>query len=207
MMRNKNVVSSCIFAAVSCASLSAFAIADPNDPNAQVQVQQQPVQQQQQPVMVEQPAPRLGVWGQARAIGGVQFGPGIQGTSALELGIGYIQPSGVSYTGYLDLGYIFGPFAGYNGRIGGLLRYTAMPQVRLHPVGEIGLEAELTLGNNFLDLGASVTLGAGIELDLTNSLSLDIMARGHIGYMFTSRSVPNFIFGRIEPMIGLTLYF
>lgn len=222
----------CSFAAVSVLAGNALAITDPaqqpQDPNAGQPVVMGQPQQGAQPGMqpgmqqgpVQQPPPqRMGVWIQARAGGGVQFMGGTQGNAFGSIAAGYIRPEGFGVTIYGAGRYIFSPVCnGVCNDTGGFLdielgivgRYTALPQARLHPIAELGAQVHIMPSASF-GLGAGVQLAGGIEFDLTESLSLDLLLRGQFlwaTYGERSRGFPGeFLGGRIEPVVGLTLYF
>lgn len=221
----------CSFVAASMVASSALAITDPSQQpnNGNVVVMGQP--QQGQPMQqgpVQQPPPqRLGFWLQARAGGGVQFLGGTQGNAFGSVAFGYIRPEGFGVTVYGTGRYMFSPVCnsdvsnGCTSRVGaGLLdveigvigRYTALPQSRLHPIAELGGQIHIMPFENGFGFGYGGQLAAGIEFDLTESLSFDVLARGQLFYAYFARAgsaadVGGFLGFRIEPVVGLTLYF
>lgn len=221
----------CSFVAASMVASSALAITDPSTQpqpnNGNTVVMGQP--QQGQPVQqgpVQQPPPqRMGIWLQARAGGGVEFMGGTQGNAFGSIAAGYIRPEGFGVTLYGAGRYMFSPVCntdatrGCTGS-GGLLdveigivgRYTALPQSRLHPIAELGGQIHIMPFENGFGFGYGGQLAAGIEFDLTESLSLDVLARGQLLYAYFARAgsasdVGGFLGFRIEPVVGLTLYF
>jgi hypothetical protein len=210
---------------------SALAITDPSQqpqqppPNGgNTVVMGQPNQGMQQGPVQQPPPQRMGFWLQARAGGGVQFMGGTQGNAFGSIAAGYIRPEGFGVTLYGAGRYIFSPVCNSGGvnctGSGGLLdveigivgRYTALPQSRLHPIAELGGQIHILPFENGFGFGYGGQLAAGIEFDLTESLSLDVLARGQIMYAYFARGpgvadVGGFLGGRIEPVVGLTLYF
>jgi hypothetical protein len=208
---------------------SALAITDPSQQpqpnNGNVVVMGQPVQQGP----VQQPPPqRMGVWLQARAGGGIEFMGGTQGNAFGSIAAGYIRPEGFGVTLYGAGRYMFSPVCnsldvgrGCTSSTGaGLLdveigivgRYTALPQSRLHPIAELGGQIHIMPFENGFGFGYGGQLAAGIEFDLTESLSFDVLARGQLLYAYFARAgsaadVGGFLGFRIEPVLGLTLYF
>lgn len=224
----------CSLIAVSMVASNALAITDPSQQpqpnNGNVVVMGQP--QQGQPVQqgpVQQPPPqRMGVWLQARAGGGVEFMGGTQGNAFGSIAAGYIRPEGFGVTLYGAGRYMFSPVCnsvdvsrGCTSSTGaGLLdveigivgRYTALPQSRLHPIAELGGQIHIMPFENGFGFGYGGQLAAGIEFDLTESLSFDVLARGQLFYAYFARAgsaadVGGFLGFRIEPVVGLTLYF
>jgi hypothetical protein len=218
------------FALTSALAGSAHAITDPSqpqqDPNqGNVVVMGQPGQPAPgQPAVVQQPPPpRLGIWGQLRAGGGVEFHglPGPRGNAFGMLAGGYNLPSGVGFSLYAGGRYLFnricdgdGDCTGPDGsgvldiEVGLLLRYTAFPQSRLHPVGEIGGQIHILPAPAAFGIGYGAQAGVGLEFDLTPSISFDAMLRGQLfvtGWSNASR-VNDLLGVRVEPMIGMTLY-
>jgi hypothetical protein len=213
----------CSFVAVSIVASSALAITDPAQPqpnNGSVVVMGQPQQGQpvQQGPVQPPPPPRLGLWLQARAGGGIQFLGGTRGNAFGTLAAGYIRPEGFGVTLYGTGRYIFSPVCGssYSGctsasgaglfdlEIGVVGRYTALPQSRVHPVAEAGGQIHIMYESGFM-FGWGLQLAAGVEFDLTESLSFDVLARGQL-------VIPYFgaigdLGLRLEPVLGLTLYF
>jgi hypothetical protein len=207
---------------------TSFAITDPAQAPPPPNQGQAPVvmTQQQQPmpnqVQVQQPPPpRLGLWAQGRVGGGIDFFGGAHGAALGQVGGGYITPNGVGITIYGAGRYMFSPpcalgtCASTNGglldiEIGIVARYTALPQARLHPVAELGAQLHLMPGENHFGVGYGGQLAVGAEFDLTDSLSLDVLARAQLFYaQFRSPTHTDFalIGFRIEPMLGLTYYF
>ena len=209
---------------------TSFAITDPSQPQqpppppnqgGPVVMTQQPNQPPANQVQMQQAPPqRLGLWAQARAGGGIDFFGGTHGAAMVQIGGGYITPQGFGLTLYGSGRYMFG--SPCNGVLcasnGGLLdidigivaRYTALPQARLHPVAELGVQIHVMPGDNYFGFGYGGQIALGGEFDLTDSLSLDILLRGQLLYAgFASRTLSDFgLLGlRVEPMIGLTYYF
>jgi hypothetical protein len=212
------------FVIVSLSAASALAITDPSQPpegTAVVMGQPPPPPQGAPAQVMGAPPPRIGAWLQARAGGGLQFMGGTQGNAFGSLAGGYVLPQGVGFTGYGSARYLFSPTcsganctgaagAGYlDIELGLILRYTALPQARLHPVGEIGGQIHVMPAGRAFGLGYGGQLAAGIEFDLTDSLSLDALARGQVFVTAWSNSsgIPDLIGVRIEPVVGLTYYF
>jgi hypothetical protein len=215
----------CSFIAISIVASSALAITDPAQPqpnNGSVVVMGQPQQGPVQPP----PPPRLGLWLQARAGGGIQFLGGTQGNAFGTLAAGYIRPEGFGVTLYGTGRYIFSPVCSSVGggctsasgaglldiELGVVGRYTALPQSRLHPVAEVGGQIHILPFESGLGFGYGGQLAAGIEFDLTESLSFDVLARAQLFYAYFARAgfltdVGGFLGFRIEPVLGLTLYF
>jgi hypothetical protein len=215
------------FIMVSTVAGAAHAITDPAQspqqppPNGAV-VMGQPGQPGQ-PVQLQQPPPqRMGVWLQARAGGGIEFLGGTRGNAFASVAGGYVLPQGIGFTVYGGGRYLFAPICDSVSRctgpagsgvldieIGLVLRYTALPDARLHPVGEIGGQVHILPAPNAFGIGYGGQVAAGIEFDLTASLSFDVLARAQLLVAgWDNRSAISDMLGvRIEPVLGLTYYF
>jgi hypothetical protein len=220
MQRASRAAALSSFVILSLSAASAEAITDPSQSpdGTAVLVGQPSPPPPNQPMMA--PPPRIGAWLQARAGGGLQFMGGTQGNAFGSLAGGYVMPNGVGFTGYGGARYLFSPTcnggctgpagAGYlDIELGLILRYTALPQARLHPVGEIGGQIHVMPAQQAFGLGYGGQLAAGIEFDLTDSLSFDALLRGQVLVTAWNNSsrVGDIIGFRVEPVVGLTYYF